>query len=55
MEFNGGEFKFDGLGWGHGVGMSHEGGKGMADAGRSYRDILKHFYNGVEIKRARLE
>jgi stage II sporulation protein D len=55
VEFNGGEFTFNGLGWGHGVGMSQEGGKGMADEGRSYKDILHHFYNGVEIKKARLE
>jgi stage II sporulation protein D len=55
VEFNGGEFTFNGLGWGHGVGLSQEGGKGMADEGRSYKDILNHFYNGAEIKKARLE
>lgn len=55
VEFNGGEFTFNGLGWGHGVGLSQEGGRGMADEGRSYKDILNHYYSGVEIKRARLE
>jgi stage II sporulation protein D len=55
VEFNGGEFTFNGLGWGHGVGLSQEGGKGMAEEGRNYRDILRHFYNGIDIKKARLE
>jgi stage II sporulation protein D len=55
VEFSGGDFTFNGLGWGHGVGLSQEGGKGMASEGRTYKDILKHFYNGVEIKKARLE
>lgn len=34
---------------GHGVGLSGCGAKGMADAGMSYEDILKHYYTGVEI------
>lgn len=55
VEFNGTEFIFNGLGWGHGVGLSQEGGRGMADEGRNYRDILQHFYSGVEVKKARIE
>lgn len=37
------------LGSGHGVGMSQYGAQGMALEGYSYEDILKHYYQGVEI------
>ena len=43
-------FTFNGAGWGHGVGMSQWGAKGMADAGYSYKDILKHYYTGIEVR-----
>lgn len=36
-------------GYGHGVGMSQYGAKAMADAGKNYAEILKHYYQGVEI------
>lgn len=36
-------------GYGHGVGMSQYGANGMAKEGYNYRDILKHYYTGVEI------
>lgn len=36
-------------GYGHGVGMSQYGANGMAIEGYNYRDILKHYYTGVEI------
>ncbi|NIA02316.1 MAG: SpoIID/LytB domain-containing protein [Nitrospirae bacterium] len=36
--------------WGHGVGLSGCGAKGMAEAGYDYKAILKHYYTGVEIK-----
>ncbi|MFV0441615.1 MAG: SpoIID/LytB domain-containing protein [Lachnospirales bacterium] len=39
----------DGSGWGHGVGMSQYGAKGMAEAGYNYEEILKHYYTGVDI------
>ncbi len=35
--------------YGHGVGMCQEGASAMAVQGNSYRDILKHYYTGVEI------
>lgn len=35
---------FDGLGWGHGVGLAQEGAKAMAEAGKGYRAILDHYY-----------
>ena len=39
-----------GYGAGHGVGMSQWGAKSMADRGASFREILKHYYTGVQIK-----
>ncbi len=45
---------FTGRGWGHGVGMCQIGAFGMAQRGHSYRDILQHYYSGVEIVRGPL-
>ena len=39
-----------GYGAGHGVGMSQWGAKFMAERGSSFREILKHYYTGVQIK-----
>jgi len=39
-----------GYGAGHGVGMSQWGAKAMAERGSSFHKILKHYYNGVQIK-----
>jgi stage II sporulation protein D len=39
-----------GQGFGHGVGMSQWGAYGMALQGRSYGEILQHYYRGVELK-----
>jgi stage II sporulation protein D len=41
--------EFQGGGYGHGVGMSQNGVKAMADSGKSYEEILKHYYTGVDI------
>ena len=40
---------FSGRGWGHGVGMCQVGAFGMAQRGHDYREILQHYYSGVEI------
>ncbi|MBN1207544.1 MAG: SpoIID/LytB domain-containing protein [Myxococcaceae bacterium] len=40
---------FWGGGWGHGVGMCQTGAIGRAEAGHSYRAILRHYYNGAEV------
>jgi stage II sporulation protein D len=45
-----GAYRFVGKGWGHGIGMSQEGAKGMAAAGFSYADILRHYFPGCEIQ-----
>ncbi|MCP8967886.1 stage II sporulation protein D [Ectobacillus ponti] len=36
-------------GYGHGVGMSQYGANGMAKEGKNYQDIVKHYYQGIEI------
>ena len=38
------EFVFLGRGWGHGVGLCQNGAYGMALAGASYDEILRHYY-----------
>ena len=46
-----------GFGWGHGLGLSQWGAKAMAEKGPAgnteyFKDILKHYYQAVEIKKA---
>ncbi len=36
-------------GYGHGVGMSQYGAKGMAENGYNYQQILRHYYQGISI------
>jgi len=36
-------------GYGHGVGMSQWGANGMGEEGYNYKEILKHYYTGIEI------
>jgi len=38
-----------GGGYGHGIGMSQNGANEMAKEGKNYKEILKLFYNGVEV------
>ena len=45
-------FHIYGGGYGHGVGMSQNGAQGMAQEGKNYQEILKFFYDGVEIREA---
>ncbi|MDR5697709.1 MAG: SpoIID/LytB domain-containing protein [Armatimonadota bacterium] len=40
---------FEGSGWGHGVGMSQWGARGMAMRGMTFAQILRHYYTGVEV------
>ena len=44
-------FIFSGKGWGHGLGLCQVGAYGMALRGKSYEDILHHYYTGVDIVR----
>lgn len=45
-------FTFSGTGWGHGVGMSQYGAKGMAENGYNYEEILTHYFTGTYIAAA---
>ncbi len=45
-------YTFSGEGWGHGVGMSQYGAKGMADAGFDFEEILTHYYTGTHLESA---
>ncbi|MHC0037879.1 SpoIID/LytB domain-containing protein [Pseudoneobacillus sp. C159] len=44
-------YRFKGDGWGHMLGMSQWGARGMAEAGFTHDQIIKHYYTGVEIKK----
>lgn len=37
------------IGYGHGVGMSQVGANYLADTGKGYIDIIKHYYTGVDV------
>ncbi len=50
-EIYGATVTFMGKGWGHGVGMSQNGAKGMAEIGYTYEQILKTYYTGVTVGR----
>ncbi|HEU4402324.1 MAG TPA: hypothetical protein VFT43_09480, partial [Candidatus Polarisedimenticolia bacterium] len=42
---------FSGKGWGHGVGLCQVGAYGMALRGKSFDEILRHYYTGIELTR----
>ncbi len=44
-----GDFIFEGLGWGHGVGLCQWGAYFMAKDGKSAEEILSYYYPGAEI------
>ncbi len=46
---NSDKFVFTTYGHGHGVGMSQYGAKALAENGYSYKQILQHYFTGVEI------
>ncbi len=50
-EYKNGEFIFTVYGYGHAVGLSQAGAVYMAKLGFDYREILTHYYNGVEISK----
>jgi stage II sporulation protein D len=45
-------FVFTGKGWGHGVGLCQVGAAGLAKAGATFEEILKHYYSDIELTRA---
>lgn len=46
----GNDFIFEGRGWGHGVGMCQFGAKRLAEIGYRYKDILRYYYPGSELR-----
>jgi len=42
-------YVFSGKGWGHGVGLCQVGAYGMALRGKTFEEILHHYYTGVEL------
>jgi len=46
---NDGTYVIQGTGWGHNVGMSQWGARGMAELGYSYTDIIAHYFTGVHV------
>ncbi|HZJ82312.1 MAG TPA: stage II sporulation protein D, partial [Clostridia bacterium] len=50
FRFQDGNVYIDTIGYGHGVGMSQIGANIMAQKNKDYRDILKHYYKGIEIE-----
>ncbi|MGQ9677836.1 MAG: SpoIID/LytB domain-containing protein [bacterium] len=51
MKFTANQFVFEGKGWGHGVGLCQDGALAMARNGYRYRQILRHYYPGLRIKK----
>lgn len=51
VRITGGIACFTGRGYGHGVGMSQWGARGMAEAGFAYPAILSHYYPGTRLAR----
>ena len=46
-----GNFVLTGRGLGHGAGMCQYGARGMAKQGKSYRQVLAHYYRNTELKK----
>jgi len=51
VRFDRAEVIFSGYGSGHGLGLSQWGAKAFADKGKSYKDILFHYYTGVTLEK----
>lgn len=51
VTMTGNDVTFQVAGFGHGIGMSQYGAEGMAKAGKSYADILLHYYTGVKLEK----
>lgn len=49
VTYEAGKYAFHVCGYGHGVGMSQQGARAMAEAGSDCREILLHYYTGCDI------
>ena len=47
---NADELLFAGMGYGHGVGLSQYGAKGMAEAGFTYKEIIEYYFTGASVR-----
>jgi SpoIID/LytB domain protein len=43
-------FELRGAGWGHGVGLCQLGAAVMATRGKTYREILQHYFPGTRLR-----
>lgn len=50
--FDGTNFTIVTKGYGHGVGLSQYGANALANEGKSYKEILSHYYKGVELTKS---
>ena len=50
VETSGDSLSFTTYGYGHGVGMSQYGANDMAKEGKTYQEILAHYYPGTQLK-----
>jgi len=55
ISYSGDEIIFITKGYGHGAGMSQYGANHMAEAGKTYKEILEHYYTGVELAKLKLK
>ena len=53
IKVNKNDVEFSVIGYGHGVGMSQTGSDSLARQGRNYKEIIKHFYTGVNIEKVK--
>lgn len=51
LSYNGEIFVFDVTGYGHGVGMSQYGAEAMAQNGKTYKEIIEHYYTGAIVNK----
>ena len=49
VEIENEKIKFTVIGYGHGVGLSQTGSNTLAKEGKNYKEIIDHYYKGVEI------
>lgn len=50
LSFDDGTFIFKVKGYGHGVGLSQYGANALAKEGKDYKEILKHYYSGIQFE-----
>lgn len=55
LDFSGDKVHIDCKGYGHGVGMSQWGANVMAKEGKNYKEILKHYYTGIDIDKVKYD